>query len=259
MAAKKLTLELVLLGLTLYLLRGSKTCHSSTAIVGFVISVGILFGLESIKKKAARARRIVLVGTLVFILVAPAVYFLFEAFDTTPVQFVLDATGRDLTLSDRTILWTDVLNNAANNPVLGVGFGAFWVGREALTLYAFPNWDKKTPWRPHQGHNGYIDVYVDLGLVGEALVLLMIWSALAGALKELETNFEFGRIRITFLLAILMNNLTEASLLKGTHSLWFMFLLVGLNIPRMSVSRRRGKGEIGAEAGMPVASGIPSV
>ncbi len=34
-----------------------------------------------------------------------------------------------------------------------------------------------------------------------------------------------------FLLSIVMNNLTETSFLKGTHSLWFLFLLTAVNLP----------------------------
>src|SRR5207237_9844596 len=110
---KKLTLDLLLLLLTLWVLRGSKSSHSSTAIVGYVTGATALFGLEYIKKRAARAKRIILVATISFIALAPFVYLAFAAFDSTPVQLVLDATGRDLTLTDRTIIWTDVLDNAA--------------------------------------------------------------------------------------------------------------------------------------------------
>jgi O-antigen ligase len=229
---KKLTLDLLLLVLTLWLLRGSKNSHSSTAIVGFAVGAAVLFGLQYVKKRPARARRMILTGTLGLMLVGPVAYFVFDAFDTTPVGLVLEATGRDMTLTGRTGLWKDVIANAAKSPVVGVGFGAFWVGKIGYAMYPLRNWSRATPgWRPGQAHNGYIDVYVDLGVIGVALVLLVIGSAFAGAFDDLRNEFELGRLRLTLLLSIVMNNLTEASLLKGTHSLWFLFLLVAVNVP----------------------------
>ena len=232
---KKLTLDLLLLVLTLWVLRGSKTCHSSTAIIGFLTGAAVLFGLQYIKKKkkTAHAKRIVLTATLGLIVLTPIAYLVFEAFDTTPVNLVLEATGRDLTFTDRTLLWTDVLHNAEKSPIVGVGFGAFWVGHIGYDMYPLENWSRKTPgWRPGQGHDGYIDVYVDLGVIGLALMLIVIGVGFSGALDDLQHDFELGSLRLVFLLSIVMNNITETSFLKGTYSLWFLFLLFAINVPR---------------------------
>jgi exopolysaccharide production protein ExoQ len=231
---KKWTLDLLLFVLTMWVLKGSKNSHSSAAILGFIASMAVLLSLQFIKKRAARAKRIVLTGVIVFALLAPVVYLSFEAFDTTPVGVVLQASGRDMTFTDRTLLWTDVWNNAAKSPVLGVGFGAFWVGRPGFALYPLPNWSNKTPgWRPGEGHNGFIDVYVDLGAAGVVLLFIVIGSAVASALNDLQDQFEYGRLRLVLLLSVLMNNMAESSLLNGTQSLWFIFLLVGVSIPPM--------------------------
>jgi O-antigen ligase len=146
-----------------------------------------------------------------------------------------------MTLSDRTRLWTDLMNIAKKNPVQGVGFGAFWVGPIGEEMYPLPSWSEKTPeWRPEQGHNGYLDTYVELGAVGVIILLLIIFVGFTGALSDLDRNFAFGSLRISFLLCVLINNMAETSMLKGTHDLWFLFLLMVINIPRPreSVSKR---------------------
>ena len=235
---KKLTLNLLFLALSLWVLRGSPSSHSSTAILGFIAGAGVLLGLQLIQKRAARAKRIILASTIVFALSVPLVNLAFEVFDTTPIKLVLTATGRDLTLTDRTLLWTDVLNNAAKNPVLGVGFGAFWVGHIGYDMYPLPNWSQKTPeWRPNQGHNGYIDVCVDLGVIGVVLLLVFLGRAFAGALNDLQHRFEFARLRLALLVSIVINNMAEASFLKGTHSLWFVLLLVAINVPSFRINK----------------------
>jgi exopolysaccharide production protein ExoQ len=232
---KKFTVSLLLLAMTLWLLRGSKNIHSSSAIVGFVTCSVVLFGLQYIRKRTARAKRIILAGAIASTLLAPFAYLAFDAFDTTPVQMVVQATGRDMTLTDRTLLWTDILNNAAKSPVLGIGIGAFWVGSAGYDIYPLPNWSRKTPqWRPTEGHNGFIDVYVELGVIGVTVLLIVIGVAFAGALADLESEFQFGSLRLALLLSIVMNNIAETSFLKGTHDLWYLFLLVAVNLPRLS-------------------------
>ncbi len=230
---KKLTLDMLLLVLTLWVLRGSKNSHSSTAIVAFVVCAIILLGFQFIKKRAARAKRIILGVTIVSSLLAPFMYLAFEAFDTTPVTLALSATGRDMTFTDRTLIWTDLLHNSEKSPVLGVGFGAFWVGPIGYAMYPLDNWSKKTPgWRPEEGHNGYVDVYVELGVIGVALLLIVIGVGFAGAFNDLQNEFALGSLRLVLLLSIVMNNITETSFLRGTHGLWFLFLLLVINVPR---------------------------
>lgn len=230
---KKLVLSVLLLLLTLWLLRGSKNVHSSTAIIGFVICSVVLIGLQYVKKRSAHAKSIILAGSMALTILAPLAYLAFQAFDTTPVQMVLQATGRDMTLTDRTLIWTDVINDAAKSPVLGVGIGAFWVGPIGYNMYPLPNWSQKTPgWRPEEGHNGFIDVYAQLGAVGVVLLLIVIGVAFAGALTHLESDFQFGSLRLTFLLSVIMSNMTETSFLDGTHGPWFLFLLMAVNLPR---------------------------
>ncbi len=176
---------------------------------------------------------------MLVVLIAPVAYVVFQAFDTTPVNMVLSATGRDMTFTDRTLIWTDVLHIAARSPVVGLGFGAFWVGHIGDAMYPMPNWSRKTPgWRPNEGHNGYIDVYVQLGAIGVALMVMVILVAFAGSLNDLQTQFELGSLRLALLLSILMNNITETSFLKGTHALWFLFLLVAINVPRAAAPKR---------------------
>jgi len=222
----------VLLALTLYLLRGSKNSHSSTAILAFATCTLLLAGLQFLKKGIARSKRVILGLTVLLALTAPLIALGFEALDTTPSKLVVEATGRDMTLTGRTLLWTDVLDNAAKHPLFGVGVAAFWVGPVGYDLYPLPNWSRVTPeWRPEQGHNGYIDTYVELGGVGVLLLVIVIGVAIAGALSQLETNFQLGSIRLALLLLILMSNLTETSFLRGTHDLWFVFLLIAVNLP----------------------------
>lgn len=238
---RKLTLDLLLLLLTLWVLTGSKNSHSSTAIVGFFVGVAVLLVLQPIRSHPRQAKRILLLGVVAICLLAPVVLGIMAALDTSPLRIVTEATGRDMTLTGRTGLWRDVIANASHSPLVGVGLGAFWVGDLGFTKYPLPNWSRVTPeWRPGQAHNGYVDVYVDLGAIGLVLVIIVIVRGFAGATADLQRNFELGAFRLVLLASIVLNNFTESSLLKGTHSLWFLFLLVAVNVPIRT--RREGPG-----------------
>jgi hypothetical protein len=76
---------------------------------------------------------------------------------------------------------------------------------------------------------------VEIGLIGIILLIAVVASALKDIGRLIEEHFDYAGIRLTYLAIILMNNLTESSLLKGTHSLWFLFLLFVINIPQSSM------------------------
>jgi exopolysaccharide production protein ExoQ len=230
---RRILLHGAVLAVAMWLLKGSKNSHSSSSILGFITCTAVLIALQMIRKRSARAKNIILGCVVATVVLAPIGSMVFEALDITPVKVVLQATGRDMTLTDRTLIWTDVLNNAAKHPILGVGMGAYWVGPIGYDLYPMPNWSAKTPeWRPEEGHNGYIDIYAQLGIVGEVIMLGIIVTAIAGALHHLQTDFQFGSLRLVVLLGILMNNFTETSFLSGTHDFWFLFLMFAINLPR---------------------------
>jgi O-antigen ligase len=69
-----------------------------------------------------------------------------------------ETTGRDASLSGRDALWSIVFNEGKQHPVFGKGYGAFWTegkGRELVQT-----------WNPRQSHNAYLDVWLDLGILG---------------------------------------------------------------------------------------------
>jgi len=47
---------------------------------------------------------------------------------------------------------------------------------------------------------------------------------------ELLRNFEFGRLRLAFLAAVVVYNWTEATF-KALHPIWFVFYIIALDYP----------------------------
>ena len=86
-------------------------------------------------------------------------------------------------------------------------------------------------WTLGQAHNGYVDVYLQLGWIGVGLLFMVIVSTLQKIVRLFEFDFEYGRLRLTFFLMILFVNITESTFMRGGHALWFLFLLVTVSIP----------------------------
>jgi len=136
---------------------------------------------------------------------------------------VLEFLGRSSTLTGRTLLWQELLQ-FHTNPVVGAGFESFWLGPRLNALWA-AHW-----WHPTEAHNGYLETYLDLGAVGVALLIGLLFTSFMRARSELLRNFEFGRFQLGLLAAFIAYNWTEAAF-KGLSPVLFLFLLITIDYP----------------------------
>jgi len=189
--------------------------QSSTSFVSLLLGalIVVLVGRRFVNKR--------LIGTYIIItvLALAAAESMFGIYDRT-----LQLLHRDPTLTERTMLWDDILK-VKINPVLGVGFESFWLGERRQKL-----WDE-TRWQPSEAHNGYLETYLNLGLLGLLLLLGLLFATFQKIRPQLLTNFEFSRFRLGFLVAIIVYNWTESAF-KGLHPVWFVFYIIALDYPK---------------------------
>jgi exopolysaccharide production protein ExoQ len=99
----------------------------------------------------------------------------------------LDATGKDVTLTGRTLLWRWADRIIADNPILGFGYEAFWIPGNS---YAESIWlEQGMAWRSGlHFHNQWYEVAVELGLIGlvlAAIVFMIVFvSVFSWALRR---------------------------------------------------------------------------
>jgi O-antigen ligase len=212
------------LGMILWLL---KSAHSSTSLVSLGIAMGIVLflGLRFVNRKLVG---VYVVTGIVVIIFAEATFGIFSQ--------ALQILGKDPTLTDRTLLWHEVLKIPIN-PVFGTGFESFWLGDRLKKL-----WDIYW-WHPIQAHNGYLETYLNLGLVGLALMIGLIISTFRKGSRMLSDNFEFARFRLGFLAAFVFYNWTEAAI-KALHPVWFVFYLIAMDYPKRQLEVEEKSPEI---------------
>lgn len=139
----------------------------------------------------------------------------------------LEEMGKDATLTGRTEIWKLVLN-MSGSPIFGTGFESFWLGNRADRMWALYYF------HPTQAHNGYIEVYLELGWIGIVLLSAIVFAGYRNALATLRVNPDAGRIRMAFIAIALVYNVTEAGFRMMTLT-WFFLLLSAFVVPVAAV------------------------
>ncbi len=102
------------------------------------------------------------------------------------VDSALGSVGRDASMSGRDQLWIAIIAEIQHAPFFGRGWGAFWIegrGREIVGT-----------WNPRQSHNAYLDIVLDVGLIGFALFLVFLLPALVAVRRSWLNNSDDQRI-----------------------------------------------------------------
>jgi len=158
---------------------------------------------------------------------------------------VAGAVGRDPTLTDRTKIW-DVLLHMHTNPLLGTGYESFWLGPRLQEVWSQVG-------VINEAHNGYLEVYVNLGLIGLLLLIAFLISSYRTICKRLDASYGFGSLQLSMWTILLIYNCTEAAF-KG-QLMWVVFLLGAIDVP---VRRKNGLHTMARARTRNSAKGIPS-
>jgi O-antigen ligase len=193
---KVLLLSLAGLCITLVILSSSKT-----GLVVLVTLLGLFplyrwVQLSSGKIAVCISCLVLLVGLSVLVMVG-----------NSDVLFTV--LGRDATLTGRTDLWDSTWQQVMQHPWLGYGYNAFW-----KTTLVLPVWND-VGWKVPHSHNGFLDLCIDVGLVGLLIFLTSLLSFCIRAIQYARTRLTFeGVWPLMFLSIFVLYNMTESSILR---------------------------------------------
>jgi O-antigen ligase len=186
---------------------------SKTPILCLLLAIGILvlIGHPYFKGSPRRVRNAVVALVLAAVLL--------QYFADIKGTIIISAR-RNPTLTDRTLLWREILK-VPINPWLGAGWDNFWLPERVA-----PIWEKWR-WRPRSAHNGYIEMYLYLGWLGIALLLFVLLAGFRRSLGRFRSDLEGGGLSLAIFFAILLQNYAESSFHR-LSPMWLFFMLLCL-------------------------------
>jgi exopolysaccharide production protein ExoQ len=168
----------------------------------------ILFGISSIIVTSAAFRGFAPPATRITYRIALVPLAALALFVFTNQDLFQDVLSRDMTLTGRVPFWLYIIDHL-NNPLwLGLGYYSGWHYYFALDVDnifgpAFVN-----------AHNGYLEVYVNFGLLGISIYLLWVIQTYRSAARLTESGDAnlccLGRISIVLMTLFLLLSSTES-------------------------------------------------
>jgi exopolysaccharide production protein ExoQ len=140
-----------------------------------------------------------------------------------------EAVGGSANMSDRTHIW-QVLLSVPINPVLGTGYQSFWLGSRVQWVWARLDGDNVL-----EAHNGYLQIYLDLGLIGLFLFCTFLISTYRKICERLDALTPLGSLGLGLWSLLLLYNVTEASF--EVNLLLVTFLLAAIPMSGRAVAR----------------------
>jgi len=188
---------------------------SATSLSCFLMA-GMLILLSS---RAWFRRMPLLIHSVVFAMVGVSSFALFSSSGGG----LLGTLGRNSTLTGRTDIWDQVLK-MADSPLLGTGFESFWLGTRLQKI-----WDLWW-WHPNEAHNGYIEVYLNLGWVGLFLLGIVLIAGYRNIMATFRSRPELAEIRLAYFLVAIVYDFTESAI-RTMNPVWIVLLLSIMCVP----------------------------
>lgn len=194
------------------------TCDSQTSIFCLIVGACILWGTQRLLGMRNGRRVLITILTSVICLVV-----MDKTFGVS--DMVIRALGRDPSLTGRTDIWKILLEQKTDR-FLGEGFYVFWDSPKGKAVI-------ESFMKINSAHNGYLDLYVDGGLVGDALLVLVLLVAARRVVDRLFSGHPLSKVGLVYWLLAILYNFSESSFFR-LDVLWFAFLLVTIEHPLMS-------------------------
>jgi O-antigen ligase len=146
------------------------------------------------------------------------------------IEGILEMMGKDATLTDRTVIW-NLLLSMTPNVWFGVGFENFWLGSRLEKIWGLYSLQL------NQAHNGYLEIYLNLGWVGIALLILVLLVGYQTVMTGLRRSSSTGNILLAFFMVGVVYNFTEAAFFRISAPAWFILLLAITKVPEVQSFR----------------------
>lgn len=194
--------------------------HSFTPVMVGMIVLPFYALLELNRRPSVYARA---AAALTALCVALAVLFL-----VLNLEGFFASAGKDFTLTGRTLIWSLVWGFIKDRLWLGYGYQAFWL--KGPHSPAGSVW-QHIEWEFQEAHNGFLEVWLGIGVVGLGLFLAWFVRVLWWALQHYRLNrAPDSSWPLTFVVLFLLINVTESHILIQNDGIWVLYVCTALSL-----------------------------
>lgn len=188
---------------------------STSSIISFAVAVCFWQFISFYKfKSKALAISLIFVLSIFLVLIILNIEFI-----------VFEVIGKDFTGSGRVEIWNQVLS-AVDDRSLGYGYGGVFWGE---TAFAYDYMDEYYTTLGHS-HNGFVDVRLELGIIGLILYCLCIFYPLYYHCINLKSKNTTIEIKIMILVFLFVYSFSGSSFMRPNTVLFLFFFYSSFNI-----------------------------
>lgn len=207
---------------------------SSGALFVFIVLLFISVLTQFLKKLRFRTA---VIATMSFLALSIVMSFIIK----DNLDKILGSVGKDASFSGRTGIWPDIIEAVKKHLWFGYGPYGFWQKWRGLDNPAATAIADYWSWQPPHAHQGFLDVAVDLGLIGFLIFVLSFVLGIIQAIWYLiNTKGMDSVLPLLLLTYVYMSNLGESGLLKPEFG-WVMYVL---SILKLSIDFRQNRRSI---------------
>lgn len=142
-------------------------------------------------------------------------------------EILLGSIGKDPTLTGRTDMWPYIMEMVWKQPWLGYGYNGFWNDWDSPGAYVW----YAVKWLPPNSHNGFLDLWLDFGLLGVIIFGVGFWNILQRSLNWLKIDKGWTSFwSILYLTYLVLGNLTESSLAIRNDIFWLLYITTSFSL-----------------------------
>jgi exopolysaccharide production protein ExoQ len=213
--------------------------RSSTSLLASTFVAVFLLMLMRAPASWRRIMPYLIAGFAVIVLTyALAVLKLVPGLDVL-LEPIMALTGKDMTFSNRSVIWDIIKEHIQLSPYIGSGYGAYWIGPDpASPSYSF---FQRMYFYPTESHNGYLEIVNDLGFMGLVVLCGYFFLYVRQAVRLLRFDHDQGALYLALFFQQAIINLSESCWLSVNAGLSFTIMTFAtISLARSALDQRAG-------------------
>ena len=200
--------------------------NGKTGILGVIFTIFLIYPILSFKYLLDRFKNIKVIIFISSFLISIFLIYLVSINSSV----IINAVGGDVTLTGRVLLWPLVLEAIYIKPILGFGFGSFWASPAANEILNYINW------LPPHAHNGFLEILLDIGLVGLLLFTILIGKIFIRSAMNLSFRNREAIIIIVIMFYLIVTSIPGSSIISQNSIPWVLFVYFNLILTKRQIS-----------------------